>query len=230
MINNLIPALLVASFISLISCQNNDDDPIGNSIGNCSTDTTILNNVYLDPGSQDSFQMFYENDFYFSDSLDNLIKFVKNPSPFYTYHDTGWNYIGRQCTENKQFIEWYYDTWEGMQLELQQDSGQALGINIGIGLRTFRRIPNEEKDFDYMLLSRYPSGGGYAGNNLEIQVSPLDPTNSFVLYYQTPTDSVRILGRTFYNVYFSEDKGLYYNTDNGLIAFKDTLGYYWVQE
>ncbi len=226
MINNLIPALLIASFISLISCQNNDEDPIGN----CSTDTTILNNVYLDPGSPDSFQMFYEDNFYFSDSLDNLIKFIKNPRPSYTYHDTGWNYIGRQCAENELITEWYYDTWEGMQLQLQQDSGQNLGMTISIGLRTFRRVPNQEKDFDNMFLFRDLPDGGDVGNILEIQVSPVDPTSSFVLYYQPPRDSVRILGRTFYNVYFSADKGLYYNTDKGLIAFKDTLGHHWVQE
>ena len=209
---------------SAISCSNDKEpDPIAPAC--CEADS--LGGYTMLPESRTSIPYQENTNLYFRDNADNEIMFIFRPDDqSYGITDNG---TLRTCPcdpEFKQVIKVGGDAYHYFLSEIPR----SLNITflLDLSLRPFHGEDNLIADVLNISISDNSDSTSYSGL-MSILVNQRNLTSNYITGYKnTPIDSVLLLDKWFSNVYLDDEGTVWYNFDQGLIAFRDRSEKIWV--
>jgi len=92
-------------------------------------------------------------------------------------------------------------------------------------------IPNKKDQYyDQLLVSKVPIGGGNLSSIIRILVNKRSAEDILQQDFNQSVSTVKILDKSFSDVFISDDSSLYFSMNQGIVAFKDSTGELWQLE
>lgn len=190
-------------------------------------DTANLGEYLLLTGSRNSIPYQADTTLYFRDASNNEIMFTLRNSPeVYTRTDQS---TTRRCPCNQDFDQIINASGDAFHFLLKQPD-LSLDLSFLLNLHTQPFHGQECLVADVLEISvQDKNDTGSYGGVLRILVDPRNLTGEYLKWYRDlPVDSIELLGSTFYDVYSDANNEVWYNFEDGLVAFSDRQDKLWV--
>jgi len=204
------------------SCRK-DESP--SAPGCC--DPAYVGEYLLLTGSRNSIPYQADANLYFRDASNNEVMFtLRNSQDVYT--STGQT-TTRKCPCNRDFDQIINASGDAFHFFLKQPD-LTLDLSYLIDLHTQPFHGDECLVADVLEISVQDKNDTASyGGVLRILVDQRNLTGEYLKWYRDfPVDSVELLGSTFYDVYTDAENEVWYNFEEGLVAFTDRQDKLWV--
>ncbi len=224
--------LLISLFLGFgfISCEQDPD---------CETSPILLGEIPLAPTSIDHFPVFFHPSPTYFDSMGNKIEFrnfevIESGDTIFPYHGFSHFGVSRPCPEDPSVfrsVRWEPENYVYSLIQETPSLGFYFEVRLIVKILNYSR----DRKRDQISVSKFiiNDGGGatsWGPESVKVVVDWRDLSDNPISNWESPFfDSLTFNGKTFYDVYGNESSEVYYNLDQGIIAFRDTTGIMWTQ-